>query len=769
MSFLHWSLLPLAGLAIIPVLLHLLTLHRLRTVELSTYRFLFDSYVQQRRQMKFLEALLAFLRTLFLLALVLVFCRPVIRHWDRLFGGGSGREVVLLLDASASMNARSAGRTALDRAKSAALAVARRLNKDDRLTLIRVGERPTEVFGRFSADVDTLREQVEAIEAGPARANFFAALSQVYGAEARRPSPPVVYILSDGQAVSWREVREQRLDRIVPEGAKITVVDVGGEDETLGNRGVVGDPPGRERAVLGLPIRLRPRVVNHSRTESAELTVGLVLDDKEVARVPFSLRPGETATKEIIHIPTEAGVVRGRFEIGMDRFPDDDTYLFALHVMPQLKVLLVNGHPAADPFEDESFYIRTALSATVDDDSPTVARADSLGPGPEFVRALDVREVPEGQLSLELLRTSHVVLLLNCGGLNGDQFQWLREFVRAGGGLLILPGDRVNPEAYTRQFFPVPGQPGETLTAVELGPAEGDPAKRESILRLASVDFAHPAFSVFDEPEHHYLTTAMFFRRLPLKLAGSHSGGWALARFGNGTPALVENHFGTGLVILAGFPGTARWSNLPLKPEFVPLVLRLVSYASQAPDLAVPSTVEAEGAAEIAVAGTWAPAVAKVVDPRGRTSPVSLERSASRLMGQFEDTGLKGYYAVEASGGRLEPPQAAASAFAVNTAAEESNFQTVGEAEIRQWLPSAQLGFVDASSQAEQEYGSPGEEREIWRPMILLLFGIIGIEFFLATMTGHRGTEGTSPTLLQRLRGRGPRGWIGGMTGADHE
>ena len=73
-----------------PILLHLLTLHRLRTVELSTYRFLFDSYVQQRRQMKFLEALLAFLRTLFLLALVLLFCRPVVRHWDRLFGGGLG-------------------------------------------------------------------------------------------------------------------------------------------------------------------------------------------------------------------------------------------------------------------------------------------------------------------------------------------------------------------------------------------------------------------------------------------------------------------------------------------------------------------------------------------------------------------------------------------------------------------------------------------------------------------------------------------------------
>src|SRR4051812_50167358 len=91
MTFVHLGLLPLAALAVVPLLLHLLTLHRLRTVELSTYRFLFDSYVQQRRQMKFLEALLAALRALFLLALVLGFCRPVVKHWDRLFGGGAGR------------------------------------------------------------------------------------------------------------------------------------------------------------------------------------------------------------------------------------------------------------------------------------------------------------------------------------------------------------------------------------------------------------------------------------------------------------------------------------------------------------------------------------------------------------------------------------------------------------------------------------------------------------------------------------------------------
>lgn len=91
MELLHLSMFAwCVPLAAIPVLLHLLTLHRLRTVELSTFRFLFDTYIQQRRKMRFMDALIAFLRTLFLLMLILACARPMIRHWSAMFGGAGG-------------------------------------------------------------------------------------------------------------------------------------------------------------------------------------------------------------------------------------------------------------------------------------------------------------------------------------------------------------------------------------------------------------------------------------------------------------------------------------------------------------------------------------------------------------------------------------------------------------------------------------------------------------------------------------------------------
>src|SRR2546422_182922 len=223
MTFLHFGLLSLAGLAAIPVLLHLLTLHRLKTIELSTFRFLFDSYVQQRRQIKFLEAILAILRTLFLLFLVFVVSRPVVKHWAELFGAGSGREVIMVVDCSASMNARTAGVSSIDRARSAALAVAERLSAEDRLTLVRLTARAEVIFSRFTSDTEAIREKIESLSTSPSRANLYAVLTDLFSSAAHRQPGQTVYLFIDCQASAWREVKDQGLSKIVPSDTRFLV------------------------------------------------------------------------------------------------------------------------------------------------------------------------------------------------------------------------------------------------------------------------------------------------------------------------------------------------------------------------------------------------------------------------------------------------------------------------------------------------------------------------------------------------------------------
>jgi hypothetical protein len=794
MQFLHTSLLYLLPLAAIPIVLHLLTLHRLRTVELSTFRFLFDSYVQQRRRMKFLEALLAFLRTLFLLLLVLLCGRPVVKHWSALFGSGSGREVVMLVDCSASMNAQTTGLSSLERAKAAARSIVERLDGGDRLTLVRVAARPEEVFNRFAADTESVPEHIDELTTSPARANWLAALSQVFGKTDQARAQPTVYLFTDCQASGWKELATQGVERLVPADAHLVVVNVG-STQPIANHAVIGTPPRAHRGVVGLPVMLRPRVANYSQSDRADLTLSVFVDEKEVARAPLTIKPGEQADKEIVYVPTEPGTLRGRFQITGDRFPDDDEYLFTLSVAPPIKVLLVNGNPSADPFDNECLYLRTALTSRGEEDEgppvvpdavpstvpPSTAAAPppprQLAPSKEYVRSLDVQEIPEGNLNPDSLRDAAVVVLANCGQLNQQHFQWLRDYVTKGGGLLIFPGDRVNPDVYNQQFFPEPGPLKEQLVPVRLGPPVGDPQKYDTFAQLTSLDYAHQVLNVFDDPESRYLTTASFYRRFPL-VAGQqqdgqqpsdepHAGIRPLAKFSSREPALIESRFRDGVVLLAAFPLSAKWTNLPLKPEFVPLVLRMVNYVEHRADVEAPSVVPADGEAQIAVAADWEPVSAKVSDVERHTSDVDFARSGSRWLGGFEKTALRGYYSIDVRGGQVEHPKHGATAFAVNLAPEESQFAAASEDDFHEWFPGVDLKLVDASAETQQQLGAVGDEREVWRYLLLIVFVVIGAEFMLATLGGkRRDVVGDDDSASEQIRSFNPNTWVGRMTGA---
>lgn len=767
-------------LVFIPVLLHLLTLHRLKTVELSTFRFLFDTYVQQRRKMRFMDALIAALRTLFLLFLLLACARPMVRHWQTLFGSGGGHDVYLLVDCSASMNAVTDGVSAFDRAKSAATAIVDKLSRDDRVTLVRVVSKPEEIVNRFTADSDSLRQHVAALKTSPSRANLFAAFSQLFGSSPATLKP-WVYIFTDSQASGWRELREQPAEDLLPAGAKLFVIDVGTKLGEIPNRAIVGEAPEQHRAIAGLPLPLKSRVVNYSKTQPEDVVVSLFVEDKEIGRKSLSLKPGESANAQFLFVPQEPGSIQGRFEIGSDRFPEDDTFLFTLNVEPQVRVLIVNGNPSQDPFENEALFLRTALTMTESSaeksaaakgmtsvtGKPASASTLTTEADRRFVRSLDVAEIPENQLNVESLKDVSIVILANCGQLNDQQFGLLREQVTRGSGLMILPGERVNQDRYNKQFFAVPGTTDQFVTSAQLQPPVGDVNDSATFERFSAIDFAHPVLSVFENREARYLTKVSVYRRFPLKLPEVRGNTWPLVEFSNGMSAVVESRFGEGRVILTAFPMTSKWTNLPLKPEFVPLMLRLISHVRQRSGVEGPSVVSANGLAEISVAKSWPNLRAEVADVAGHRLPLTFEKSVSRQVGAFTQTAEKGFYTVDVLGGSVENPKHESLAFAVNLSKEESNFTPISEAQLHEVLPNIDLQVIDASAETQQIRGSIGQEHEVWRPLIYLLFVIITAEFWLSTFGGQKldGEDGQS--VGDRIRDLGTGGWVGRMTGAN--
>ena len=747
MTFVQPSLLLLLTLVAIPIVLHLLTLFRVRTVELSTYRFLFDQYVPQRRRLKFVEALLAVLRTLFLLLLLLVFARPAVSHFPALFGGGTGRDVVMLIDCSAGMNAKTDGVTALQRVKNAALAVSRDLGQDDKLTLVRVTHHAETIITQYAPDLDTIEKNIESLEVSATTSNLVAALGTLFDPRHPDRSHATVYVFTDAQADAWPAHQREQLANILPAEAQLIVVDVG-SGSAVSNCAVVGAPPRSSRAVVNLPVALDAVVTNHGLTP-ATLPIALIINDKEVTHAALTVDAGETVTHRMTHEPTEPGVMRGRFEIPADDFPDDDTYLFTLYVQPQVRVLMVNGAPTADPLRNEVLYLAEAIRSITD--AEDLALAGLLIDAPP-TGGIAAREIVEAQLDAQQLRDASVVVLANCGALDEDHAQALRDFVWRGGGLMIFPGDRVRPETYNDQLFGVAGRVDEHLIAAQLLPAEGDPNDADTFEHLTAIDFSHTALSVFDDAEDRYLRPANVYRRFGIEPIGPPGRVRALARFGSKRPALVEGRFGDGVVILAAFPINSVWSDLPLRSEFVPLALRLIQHADHRATIESPSVVPANGVAELRVATDWAPVRAHVTDTTGRNTPLEFQWSGTRLAAVFDATDRKGYYTVQFTGGRAQPPRAGTAGFAVNLAQAESSFHPMTADDLRTWLPMHNVAFVDASAEAQQVIGSISPRDEIWRPLLAIVFVVIGLEFLLATLSGRRRGSNHASTPDQRSR-----------------
>jgi hypothetical protein len=176
--------------------------------------------------------------------------------------------------------------------------------------------------------------------------------------------------------------------------------------------------------------------------------------------------------------------------------------------------------------------------------------------------------------------------------------------------------------------------------------------------------------------------------------------------------------------------------------------------------------VAANGTAEISVAKTWQNLQAEVVNVEGNRLPVTFEKSVSRQVGAFAETAEKGFYDVEVRGGRIEQPKHETLAFAVNLAREESNFALIHEPQLKELLPNVDLTVIDASAETQQLRGSIGQEQEVWRPLIYLLFAIIGMEFWLSTFGGQRLDGEESQSVGERLKDVAAGGFVGRMTGA---
>ena len=272
-----------------------------------------------------------------------------------------------------------------------------------------------------------------------------------------------------------------------------------------------------------------------------------------------------------------------------------------------------------------------------------------------------------------------LVALCNVPNLAEEDRTALAAFVQAGGGVVIFPGDRVNPASYNREL----GEGRPPLLPARLGAPVGS-SQEPIFLDPASAE--HTALARFRGATDVDLHTAGFTRYFPLEAPAGDRSVQVMLRFTNGAPYLVERQLGRGRIVLAASGANTEWNDLPLKPAWLPLVQELASYLARGGEHALNVGVGDPLLHSLPLSAATRPVeVTGPDDRRESLRPVVDERGCTVT---YRRTDRPGFYRIASAEGE------AAATFAANVDPRESNLASLDGRALQALLPQAQWLWV---------------------------------------------------------------------------
>ncbi len=364
-----------------------------------------------------------------------------------------------------------------------------------------------------------------------------------------------IVVVTDLQAAGW-----EAGGGAVSSAIEVEVRDVGAP---VGNLAVVGLEPEADSTAA---------VLYRAGDTSGEVTLSLAVDGVQLSEVSVIPRPGRTTVRFPVTLPA-AGVATASVhdEVG---YAADDRWFRLLDPPDPVPVLIIGDDPRTD---DSVFFLQRALA-------PGEASA---------AFALDTVRAEALAARQERLAGVGAVVLAGAGGLGREGRDHLAAFVRDGGGLLLAGGAGTAPAQVVGLF--------------EGGPRFGAAVTHDAPVSFVPSNLRHPIMRGLGSLSG-MLSRARFSRTLALDPGDAA----VLARFDDGTPALVEHRAGAGRVmIFASGLGTA-WSDLPRHAVFVPFLHEMVGYLAASP-AATREFTSGDGPA-----GADGPGVATLADRGGR-------------------------------------------------------------------------------------------------------------------------------------------------------
>ncbi|MDA1183382.1 MAG: BatA domain-containing protein [Acidobacteria bacterium] len=654
----------LAALAI-PVLIHLIQREKKQIIRFPSLMFVQRVPYKSIQRRRVHNWLLLLVRMAALALIVLAFARPFFLGQDLGAVAGAGaREVVILLDQSYSLGYADRW----ERAQAAASEAVDGLGPADRGSVVLFSSGAEIALRSVAAgERQRLRAAIDVAET-TAGATRFAPALKVAGsilADSALPRREVI-LISDFQRGGWRGEEGASL----PEGATVTPVPIAGGADAP-NVAVNAVSLARSTFSNQERVAVSAVVVNRSAEPLAGGQLALEIDGRSIQTEALDVAAGSSASVTFAPVTIAGRFLRGSVRATPDALDADNVFHFVVSPVVPVQVVVVDRGGTGSA----ALYLTRALA---------------IGDAPRFETT--VRQ-PDALSDADLRGAS--VVVINDVAVSAALGRRLARFVESGGGLLVALGPRA---AWPQGVDILPAALRERVDRT-----------RDDAARIGALEYGHSVFEPFRAPRSGDFSAARIYGYRAVETDPSAQ---ILARFDAGAPALLERQVGAGRVLLWTSTLDLSWSDLPLKPVFLPFIhqaaRQLSAYAESPPWLTVGQVMDASfGESTLSLGG------AVVLTPSGRQVPLD-EEGADVL-----ELSESGFYEL-----RTGESDSVATVVASNVDSVESDLTAMDPQDI---VAAATAGAGEGARSAAAGGAPPPEAQEqsqrLW--WYLLCFGIV--------------------------------------------
>src|SRR5579872_5366449 len=676
------ALLGLAALAI-PVLIHLIQREKKRVVEFPSLMFLRRIPYQSVRRRRIRDVALLMMRLAALALIILAFARPFFRTDSLAAATQNGaREAVILVDQSYSMEYGDRW----SKAQTAARDAIRAMKPGDRASLVFFST-GADVAVRSAGDKPRLESVLAAAKTGPGATRYAPALKLAGSLLAESPLPQrEIVLISDFQRRGWDQT-PGRDDVRLPDRTTLTPVNVGSGEDTS-NLAVTPISLQRTRFENHDRVAVTAGVVNHGPKPLSGVPLSLIVDGQSIQTLRADVAPHGSSSVTFSPFTVASRNMRGIVKLADDAIARDNVFNFVVSPTEPVRVTLIS-RPGT---ERETLFLTRALAIGENPRVELTART------PTTFSDADAR--------------SAAVAIVDDVQVSDDLADRLTRFATAGGGLLIALGPTGTWPAHAASA--APAIPGDTVDRTT-----GTP------LRLGGLEYSHPVFELFRAPRSGDFSAARFYEYR----AVTQPAGQVLARFDDGAPALLERKTGAGRVLLWTSALDMDWSDLPVKPVFLPFIQTVTKYLADYTEAPASLTVGQVVPAPRRLGGKMAIA--------SRGSTIAVAPSGSRVSVDTEDGALElteqGFYDVRTQGAGPD----SAVTLAVNVDLDESDLTPMDPRELQAAVAGHAAGAPGSMARPTAE--SQAQAQRLWWYLLVAGGLLLAGETLLSNRLSQKG------------------------------